>query len=200
MGYPRLTMTECFVIVLCIGLLAILALPTILMSRGESRSATCQYHQIALILATRQLVEQTANPDPAKWPQQLAGVLADPQIVYHCPSDERQPPREASYGINNRAYQMSDTDPEKGIFLDYNAILAEVVGTGAAANWQSFIAPRHFEFVNLAFHDSRVELRDPAAIDPAQCTNVLQVWLPDVDRPLLSDDCQYSTPLGNPEN
>jgi hypothetical protein len=198
-GYPRLTITECVVVVLCLGLAAIFLVPVILNSRGEARSATCQYHEMGLIMATLELVDstlptQTLPIEPSQWPQQLAGKLTDPQIVYHCPSDERQPRHEASYGMNNRADQLSGEDGEKGVFLDYDALVAVVVGEGATANWQRYIAPRHFEFVNVAFHDGRVELRDPAVLDPAKCEQRIQFWLPSLCSQIPLGDCQFSRP------
>jgi len=148
-GYPKLTMTECVVVALCIVGAAVLLVPYILNSRGKARSATCQYHEMKLILATRELKEQSGSIEPSTWPQQLAGELTDPQIIYHCPSDERQPRHEASYGINNRVDQLSSGDGEKGVFRDYNALVAAVVRDGASGNWRRHIAPRHFEFVNV---------------------------------------------------
>ena len=197
MGYPRLTITECVVVVLCLGLAAIFLVPVLLNSRGEARSATCQYHEMGLIMATLELADptlpmKTLPIEPSEWPQQLAGELTDPQIVYHCPSDERQPRHEASYGMNNRADQLVNGDEEKGVFLDYDALVAVVVGEGATANWQRYIAPRHFEFVNVAFHDGRVQLRDPAILDPAKCEQRIQFWLPLLCSQLPQGDCQYS--------
>ncbi len=205
MGYPRLTMTECVVVALCIGGAALLLVPFLLNSRGKARSATCQYHEMGLIVATLELADpalpiQTLPIEPSQWPQQLAGELTDPQIVYHCPSDERQPRHEASYGMNNRADRLSGGDGEKGVFLDYDALKAVVVGDGASGNWQKYIAPRHFEFVNVAFHDGRVELRDPLLIDPADCEHVFRFWLPALDRSLVSDDCNFSKLLESPQD
>ena len=185
-------MTECVVVVLCMGGVAILLVPFLLNSRGKARSATCQYHEIKLIMATLEFNGQAGSIEPSKWPQQLAGELTDSQIVYHCPSDERQPRHEVSYGINNRVDQLSSGDGEKGVFLDYDALKAVVIGDAASGNWQTFIAPRHFEFVNVAFHDGRVELRDPLMMDPADCEHVFRFWLPAADRSLVSDDCNFS--------
>ncbi len=193
-------MTECVVVALCIVGAAVLLVPYILNSRGKARSATCQYHEMKLILATRELKEQSGSIEPSTWPQQLAGELTDPQIIYHCPSDERQPRHEASYGINNRVDQLSSGDGEKGVFLDYNALVAAVVGDGASGNWRRHIAPRHFEFVNVAFYDGRVELRDPLMMDPGDCEHVFRFWLPAVDRPLVSDDCNFSKLLESPQD
>jgi len=187
-------MTECVVVVLCMGGVAILLVPFLLNSRGKARSATCQYHEIKLIMATLEFNGQAGSIEPSKWPQQLAGELTDSQIVYHCPSDERQPRHEASYGMNNRADRLGNGDEEKGVFLDYDALVAVVVGEGATANWQRYIAPRHFEFVNVAFHDGRVELRDPAVLDPAKCEQRIQFWLPSSCSQIPLGDCQFSRP------
>ena len=66
MGYPKLTMTECVVVALCIVGAAVLLVPYILNSRGKARSATCQYHEMKLILANPRIegairIDRTLN-------------------------------------------------------------------------------------------------------------------------------------------
>jgi nitrogen regulatory protein P-II 1 len=96
----RITPVEVLVVLLCLALIAVLILPALLISREESRSVTCQSHQVQLVLAIRDPSNPLSIVDPMQWPQLLAARLSDGSIIEHCPSDDRQPPAVASYGIN----------------------------------------------------------------------------------------------------
>jgi len=173
----RITPIEVLVVVLCLFLVAVLVVPAILMSREESRSLTCQSHQVDLVLALRAQIDQEAIDNPIHWPEQLAKHLKEPSIIEHCPSDERWPPTVSSYGINGLVAQFSERNSETIIFIDYNALVVLLNGGDVVSQWKEMVAPRHFEFVNAAFYDSHIELKDPASIAPGEA-NGAHFWMP----------------------
>ena len=70
-----------------------------------------------------------------------------------------------SYGGNNRMQKLNRDDSNKVLLLDYNKILADVIGPNSRDNWLKHSAPRHSETVNVLFMDGHTETRDPAEIE-----------------------------------
>ncbi|MEK6269319.1 MAG: type II secretion system GspH family protein [Planctomycetales bacterium] len=174
----RITPIEVLVILICIGLVSVLVLPALLLSREESRSLTCQSHQVKLVLGLRERLDSAALADPSQWPKALSKSFTDPSIIEHCPSDTRRPPAAASYGINPLVAQFGDQDAAKITFLDYNALVVSLTGDNLVKQWGASVAPRHFEFVNVAFYDSHIESKEPTDIVPGDSESWSTLWLP----------------------
>ena len=174
----RITPIEVLVVLICIGLVSVLVLPALLLSREESRSLTCQSHQVKLVLGLRERLDSAALADPSQWPKALSKSFTDPSIIEHCPSDTRRPPAAASYGINPLVAQFVDQDAAKITFLDYNALVVFLTGDNLVKQWRASVAPRHFEFVNVAFYDSHIESKEPTDIVPGDSESWSTLWLP----------------------
>jgi prepilin-type N-terminal cleavage/methylation domain-containing protein/prepilin-type processing-associated H-X9-DG protein len=86
-----------------------------------------------------------------------------------------------SYGGNNRMQKLNRDDSGKVLLLDYNKILADVVGPDARDNWPRHHAPRHTEAINVLFMDGHAETRDPGEIDPRIRPIHEKLWRPTDD-------------------
>ncbi len=86
-----------------------------------------------------------------------------------------------SYGANNRMQKLNRDDSGKVLLLDYNKILADVVGPNARDNWPKHHAPRHSESINVLFMDGHTESRDPNEIDPRIRPIHEKLWRPTDD-------------------
>ena len=83
----RITPVEVLVVLFCLGLISVLVLPALLISREESRSITCQSLQVQLVLEIRQPNNPLLITDPKNWPEptgdrERAGAVID----FHCSS------------------------------------------------------------------------------------------------------------------
>ena len=178
----RITPIEVVIVILCVGFIFILMLPAVLMSREESRSLTCQSHQVELVLELREQQDLGPLADPLNWPEILAHHLPNAMTVEHCPSDEREPPAVASYGINPQVARFTDEDVSKITFLDYNALAVSLIGENVVERWSTSVAPRHFDFVNVAFYDSHIETKAPTDIAPENSEDWFTLWLPETGK------------------
>jgi prepilin-type N-terminal cleavage/methylation domain-containing protein/prepilin-type processing-associated H-X9-DG protein len=86
-----------------------------------------------------------------------------------------------SYGGNNRMPKLNRDDSNKVLLLDYNKLLADVIGPNARDNWLKHSAPRHSEAINVLFMDGHTESRDPTEIDPRVRRFHEQYWRPTAD-------------------
>ncbi len=86
-----------------------------------------------------------------------------------------------SYGGNNRMPKLNRDDSGKVLLLDYNKILADVIGPNARDNWLKHSAPRHSEAINVLYMDGHAESRDPAEIDPRIRAFHEKYWRPTAD-------------------
>ena len=86
-----------------------------------------------------------------------------------------------SYGGNNRMPKLNRDDSNKVLLLDYNKILADVIGPNARDNWQRHSAPRHDGTLNVLFMDGRTETHDPVNIDPRVRAYHEKYWRPFAD-------------------
>ncbi len=83
----------------------------------------------------------------------------------------------SSYGVNGKVnYFLRDSN--KILLLDYNKVVADVVGTAAADVWPVQVAPRHSSTVNVLFEDGHAESRTPDSIDPTIVNNQNAFWCP----------------------
>jgi prepilin-type N-terminal cleavage/methylation domain-containing protein/prepilin-type processing-associated H-X9-DG protein len=90
----------------------------------------------------------------------------------------------ATYGMNSRQHAFRRGE-RKILLLDYNKLVAEVVGDTATDVWSDEVAPRHVGQVNAAFADGSVGDYNPDDIDPGLSTVHDGMWKPEVDRPLV---------------
>ena len=174
----RITPVEVLVVLVCLGLISVLVLPAMLISREESRSLTCQSHQVQLVLAIRESNDPLSIVDPTQWPELLAPLFNEGSIIEHCPSDDRQPPAIASYGINPRIIDFKDVEESKISFLDFDALVVDLSEKQRLTQWNRSVAPRHFDFVNVVFYDSHIEMKDAAEISPNGTDRLKRLWLP----------------------
>ena len=176
----RITPIEVLVVLICLGLISVLVLPTLLISRAESRSITCQSHQVQLVLEIRKPNDPLLIVNPKNWPQSLVLRLKERSHIKHCPSDDRQPPAIASYGINPHISEFIDEDGSKISFLDFDATVVDLNLTEQqrVTRWNQSVAPRHFDFVNVVFYDSHIETREASKIAPESRSQLNTLWLP----------------------
>ncbi|MBC21242.1 MAG: hypothetical protein CMJ74_13415 [Planctomycetaceae bacterium] len=173
----RITPIEILVVLICLGLISVLILPALLISREESRSVTCQSHQVKLVLAIREPNDPLSVLDLTNWPQLLASRLSDGAIIEHCPSDDRQPPAAASYGINPQIVAFNDEDASRISFLDFDDMVVNLMEQQLIGHWNQSVAPRHFDLVNVVFYDSHVEMKEVAEISPGTTNRLSRLWL-----------------------
>ena len=176
----RITPVEVLVVLVCLGLISVLVFPALLISREESRSITCQSHQVQLVLEIRKPNDPLLIADPKNWPQSLASRLNESSLIEHCPSDDRQPPAIASYGINPRIAEFIDEDGSKISFLDFDATVVDLnlAEQQRVTRWSQSVAPRHFDFVNVVFYDSHIETKEALEIAPESKKQLNTLWLP----------------------
>ena len=174
----RITPVEVLVVLFCLGLISVLVLPALLISREESRSITCQSHQVQLVLEIRQPNNPLLITDPKNWPESLASRLNNGSLIEHCPSDDRQPPAITSYGINPRIAEFMDADGGRVSFLDFDATVVNLTEQRRVTQWNQSVAPRHFDFVNVVFYDSHIETKEASAIAPENTNHINTLWLP----------------------
>ena len=88
----------------------------------------------------------------------------------------------ASYGINNRAGAMSPDDAKRILMVEYEKVVANVVGvTANTLEWPDFVAPRHRGVMNVLYEDSHVERKRPNDIDPRVVATQNTLWKPERD-------------------
>lgn len=91
----------------------------------------------------------------------------------------------ASYGINNKAGRFIPDDAKKIFMVEYEKIIANVVGpTANTLEWANWVAPRHRGVMNVLYEDGRVEKHVPGSIDPRVTTTHNEYWNPKRDAPL----------------
>jgi prepilin-type processing-associated H-X9-DG protein len=86
----------------------------------------------------------------------------------------------SSYGANGRLHRFTG-DSHRILLVEYNKIVADVVGAGASDVWTEQIAPRHGGTLNVLFGDGRVEARTPRSIDPRVRPIHDEYWCPTRD-------------------
>lgn len=86
----------------------------------------------------------------------------------------------ASYGMNSRVHMMSADGP-KILMLDYQKVVANVVGIDFVDYWPEQMAPRHRNTCNILFVDGSVKARLPAEIDPRDTLLNNRLWKPHRD-------------------
>jgi prepilin-type N-terminal cleavage/methylation domain-containing protein/prepilin-type processing-associated H-X9-DG protein len=71
----------------------------------------------------------------------------------------------ADYGMNNRSHRMTQ-DAHKILVVEYEKLVADVVGLDAGDIWIDQVAPRHFGALNVLYVDGHVESHTPVPINP----------------------------------
>ena len=88
----------------------------------------------------------------------------------------------ASYGINNRAAVMSPDDAKRILMVEYEKVVANVVGlTANTLEWPDFVAPRHRGVMNVLYEDGHVERHRPNDVDPRLANVQNDLWKPERD-------------------
>jgi prepilin-type processing-associated H-X9-DG protein len=57
-------------------------------------------------------------------------------------------------------------DSGKVLLIEYNKLIADVVGPNARDNWLKMRAPRHADAINVVFMDGHSDTLNPDEIDP----------------------------------
>jgi prepilin-type N-terminal cleavage/methylation domain-containing protein len=71
------------------------------------------------------------------------------------------------YGMNAKAADMVGNSSNKILLVEYNKLVADVVGTAATDNWGEQAAPRHAGVMNVLYRDGSVRGATPGQIDPS---------------------------------
>lgn len=134
------------------------------------------------------------NPNAAdEWQRKgtLAAELQEVEDVWKCPSAM---PGSTSFGFNERLGWMGSRDGGRIAIVEYNTntlnneqSVVQVVGTPLTDIWDNDdgswdtndrFAPRHFEMANVFTHGKSVTSYTPETIDPSDCYNQFQYWVP----------------------
>ena len=92
-----------------------------------------------------------------------------------------------SYGMNCRSDRMVSRDANKILMVEYEQLVADVVGLDFLDDWPECVAPRHHGQLNVLFVDGRVETRTPDQIDPRDWELNNRLWKPYLDPPIEID-------------
>jgi prepilin-type N-terminal cleavage/methylation domain-containing protein/prepilin-type processing-associated H-X9-DG protein len=87
----------------------------------------------------------------------------------------------ADYGMNARAFRLAD-ESGKILLVEYNKLVADVVGPDAGDIWRDSVAPRHRGNLNVLFADGSVSKRNPQEIDPGVPALQQSLWKPRLDQ------------------
>ena len=90
----------------------------------------------------------------------------------------------ATYGMNSRVHAMV-ADGGKILLLDYEKVVADVVGFDHTDFWPNTVAPRHFGTCNVLFADGSARPMLPATIDPQHPRLNDLWWKPKADPPMV---------------
>jgi prepilin-type processing-associated H-X9-DG protein len=90
----------------------------------------------------------------------------------------------ATYGMNSRVHVMV-ADSSKILLLDYEKIVADVVGFDHTDFWPNTVAPRHSGACNVLFADGHADSMVPSAIDPDDPRLNDLWWKPKADPPMV---------------
>ena len=86
---------------------------------------------------------------------------------------------DARYGINNRVAVFQQGDSHKILMVEYDTLVADVVGADASSFlWPDKAAPRHRGLMNVLHGDGNVTALSPATIDPLVLEYHNQYWKP----------------------
>jgi prepilin-type processing-associated H-X9-DG protein len=88
-----------------------------------------------------------------------------------------------SYGMSAVAHRV-DVDERKIIMLDYNELVADVVGPDGSDIWSVSSAPRHHGVCNALFCDGSVQGIAASKIDPTIVAQHDRLWCPRKVAPL----------------
>jgi prepilin-type processing-associated H-X9-DG protein len=86
-----------------------------------------------------------------------------------------------SYGMNEASARLTDEDPDRILVLDYNHVVAQVVGAAFVDNWAASVAPRHPRGCNVLRYDGSVSSVAPQEIDPNDPVLNNTLWRPTND-------------------
>jgi len=90
----------------------------------------------------------------------------------------------ATYGMNSRVHVMV-SDGSKILLLDYEKVVADVVGFDHTDFWPNTVAPRHSGACNVLFADGHVDSMTPSAINPEDPRLNDLWWKPKADPPMV---------------
>lgn len=90
----------------------------------------------------------------------------------------------ATYGMNSRVHVML-ADSSKILLLDYEKVVADVVGFDHTDFWPNTVAPRHSGVCNVLFADGHADSMIPSAIDPDDPKLNDLWWKPKADPPMV---------------
>ena len=86
----------------------------------------------------------------------------------------------ADYGMNNRAHCLIQ-DAQKILVVEYEKVVAYVVGLDAIDIWSEEVAPRHLRSLNVLYVDGHVDSQTPISIDPEVPSIHNRLWRPRSD-------------------
>ncbi|REJ69867.1 MAG: type II secretion system protein [Planctomycetota bacterium] len=190
------TLVELLIVISIIGILVTMALPAVLGAIGASESSTCGQRlkdQFGFYRSAADSMPQYTRAHTIRLlSRRYAPAGSAGEEIWACPSNGDTSATAVSYGFNIDLHRMiAPQDNKRILALDYNQEVVDVVGwdnaSQANGNWQSDLAPRHKGMVNVLFFSGRVELMDPADIDPNVAANQMLYWIPKTEQARISD-------------
>jgi prepilin-type processing-associated H-X9-DG protein len=86
----------------------------------------------------------------------------------------------SSNGMNNHASKFVK-DSNTLLLVEYNLVVANLVGSSATDVWTDQVAPRHSGILNVLFADGHVDGRTPDSVDPRNADLYNTFWRPVAD-------------------
>ncbi len=93
-----------------------------------------------------------------------------------------------TYGMNSRGIDLTShsNNSHKVLMLDYNQMVADLVGPDHKDFWPDAVAPRHFGTCNVLLVDGSVHVLKPSQIDPEDPVLNDLWWKPYADPPMAA--------------
>lgn len=187
------TLVELLVVIAIVIILLALLIPSISNSMSTRRQSECANNlkQIGAAIELARLDGETIKSDV--WTEELMPHLGDDTSLLFCAEDlgTSQP---TSYGMNSRAYRLSDMDGGRIVALDYKSSQAThvVLENETPDDWTTadgLYAARHLRGLNALLHTGGVKAYEPLDIDPRVCKLWKQYWRPHQDHQYKLEVC-----------
>jgi len=83
-----------------------------------------------------------------------------------------------SYGINEGGNLLAENETEKILAIEYNSVVAKVLGKNPTQQYSERVQPRHSGVLNALYRDGSVKSQTPTSIDPTVAGRQTRFWRP----------------------